>query len=500
MIHKRTQAKWEEPLILNKGGAGRRAYIPESVNLPKETIPDEWIRKSPLELPQVSELELVRHVVRLSQMIHGVDVGPYPLGSCTMKYNPKINERIARFPGFADMHPQAPEQSIQGTLEVFFWLQETLKKLTGFDAVTIQPPGGASGEFTGVLVIKAYHEARNDTKRDTIIIPDSAHGTNPASAAMAGFKVIEIPSTEDGYVDLEALKSVLTENIAGFMITNPNTLGLFEPNIQEICKMVHDVGGLNYLDGANFNGIVGVIKPAKMGFDVMHMNLHKTFTGPHGGGGPGSGPVAVSEKLRKYLPVPIAAKKDQTFYWDFSNKKTSIGKVHGYNGNFGIALRALLYILRNGGPGLRKTCETAVLNANYLLHHVRQINGLTIPKGKNVPCKHEFVASASKLLKETGVSTNDIAKAMLDYGVHSPTVYFPLIIKEALMIEPTESESKQSLDLIADVFKEITKLAYSDPDSVKNSPHLTSTGRLDEVTLAKKPVLSQLIEKKDIFS
>ncbi len=489
---KRIQAKWPEPLITSLGGKGRRAFIPDPVDVPSSTIPSDWKRKDKINLPEVGELELVRHVVRLSQMIHGVDVGSYPLGSCTMKYNPKINERIARLEGFAMAHPDVPDDAQQGTIEVIYRLQEALKKLTGFHSVTTQPAAGAAGEFAGVMTIRAYHLANGDTKRKSIIIPDSAHGTNPASAAMAGFEVIEIPSNEHGEVDLEALESVLDDTVAGFMLTNPNTLGIFESNIKKITDMVHSVGGLCYMDGANFNGIMGMVLPAQMGFDIMHMNLHKTFTGPHGGGGPGSGPIGVVEKLAKFLPAPLAAYDEDAkrYYWDYSHKDTSFGRLHGYNGNFGINLRALAYIYRNGGEGLRKACESAVLNANYLLHKVKEIRGLTVPRLGERPCKHEFVASAAPMTMDTHVTALDIAKAMLDYGVHSPTVYFPLIVKEALMIEPTEAETLQDLDQIYAILQKISDEAYSNAELVTKSPLTTAFGRVDEASLARKPVLS----------
>lgn len=499
-MKKRIQAKWPEPLVTELGGKGRRAYIPEQADVPRTEVPAEWKRTTPAKLPELAELELVRHVVRLSQMIHGVDVGAYPLGSCTMKYNPKINERIARFEEFVYAHPDLPAKDQQGTIEITYRLQEALKKLTGFAAVTVQPPAGAGGEFTGVMTIHAYHLANGDTKRTTIIVPDSAHGTNPASATMAGFKTLEIPSLVDGTVDLAALEAVLDDSIAGIMLTNPNTLGIFEHDIKKIIDMVHSVGALAYMDGANYNGIMGIIRPADLGFDVMHMNLHKTFAGPHGGGGPGSGPIAVSEKLAKFLPSPLAvydAEKD-FYYWDYSHENTSFGKVHGYNGNFGVNLRALAYIYRNGGEGIRKSCESAVLNANYLMHKVRNIRGISIARlRENTPCKHEFVASGFPMLQEIHVSTNDISKAMLDYGIHSPTVYFPLIVHEAIMIEPTEAEDLQSLDGIYEVLQEISDRAYANPESLHTAPQQTSVGRLDELSLAKHPVLSTRMMQKD---
>ena len=495
-IKKRTQAKWPEALITELGGKGRRAFIPDPIDVPKKEAPSAWKRETEIKLPEVGELELVRHVVRLSQMIHGVDVGAYPLGSCTMKYNPKINERIARFEGFAMAHPELPESAQQGTIEVIYRLQEVLKKLTGFHTVTTQPAAGASGEFAGVMTIRAYHLANGDTKRKSIIVPDSAHGTNPASAAMAGFEVIEIPSRSNGEVDLDALESVLDDTVAGMMLTNPNTLGIFESQVKKITEMVHSVGGLCYMDGANFNALMGIARPADMGFDVMHMNLHKTFTGPHGGGGPGSGPIGVTEKLAKFVPAPLANFDGKKYFWDYSHEKTSFGRLHGYNGNFGINLRSLAYIYRIGGEGLKRSAESAVLNANYLLQKIKDIKGLTIPRlPEGKPCKHEFVASAAPMLQDVHVSALDIAKAMLDYGVHSPTVYFPLIVKEAMMIEPTEAETKQDLDMIYSILKNISEEAYTDSELVIDTPNTTASGRVDEASLARHPVLSTRMMK-----
>lgn len=492
MIQKRTQAKWNEKLIMDKGFAGRRTHIPHKLDIPSIKIPDNLKRGKIAALPEISELELVRHVIRLSQMNHGVDVGEYPLGSCTMKYNPKVNERIARFEQFTELHPDTPDQFMQGSIEVIFRLQEAIKVLTGFAGVTVQPVAGAQGEYVGMLTARAYHEERGDNKRTTVLVPDSAHGTNPASAAMAGYKVIELPSTPEGFVDLDGLEAALDDSIAAFMITNPNTLGLFEPNILKIAEMVHNAGALMYLDGANFNGIMGMVKATDMGFDIMHLNLHKTFAGPHGGGGPGSGPVGVVEKLVKYLPKPMAAydKEKDHYYFDF-DLPHSIGRLHAYYGNFGVLVRALAYIYRNGGEGLRKVCESAVLNANYLMEKVKEIKGFTVPKSENLPRKHEFIASPVHMMQETGISANDIAKALLDYGIHSPTIYFPLIVHEAMMFEPTEGETKSNLDHMVGALKEISELAYSDSEKVHQMPLLTGSSRLDEFNLAKNPVLSK---------
>ncbi|MHA2092016.1 MAG: aminomethyl-transferring glycine dehydrogenase subunit GcvPB [Candidatus Kariarchaeaceae archaeon] len=490
-MSKRQQAAWNEDLIMNKGYPGRRSHIPEPVDVPSISVLSEWKRKIPAQLPEVSELELVRHVIRLSQMNHGVDVGEYPLGSCTMKYNPKISNKVAGL--FSAIHPDTPEIAMQGTIEVIYRLQEALKEITGFSEVTVQPAAGAQGEYVGVLVARAYHEDRGDMKRTKVLVPDSAHGTNPASAAMAGCKVVEIPSTDEGYVDLDALKAALDETVAAFMITNPNTLGLFEQHVVEISKIVHDAGGLMYLDGANYNGIMGIVRPVDMGFDIMHINMHKTFAGPHGGGGPGCGPVGVVESLVPYLPRPIAEYNATTDLFSLNyNLPKSIGRVHTYNGNFGIIIRTLAYIYRNGGEGIRAACQAAVLNANYLMYTIGKIPGISIPKKpKNIPCKHEFVASAAPLLRDTGVGAGDIGKALLDYGVHAPTVYFPLIVKEALMIEPTEAEGRENLDKITTAFEEIANLAFQNSEEVHSMPRNTAKGRLDEFALAKNPVLSE---------
>ncbi len=488
------QARWNVPLITEIRETGKRCYIPRPFEAEDETevaIPENLRRKDDPRLPEVSELELVRHVVRLSQMNYGVDLGPIPLGSCTMKYNPKINEAIARIPEFALAHPLQPEETVQGTLKAMWLLEESLKELTGFSGISLQPAAGAHGELTGVLMIRAYHRSRGADDRDEILIPDSAHGTNPASAAMAGYKVVEIPSNEEGRIDLEALEAALSEKTAGMMITNPNTLGIFETNILKINEMIHEAGGLIYLDGANFNGIMGVVKPADMGFDVMHINLHKTFSTPHGGGGPGSGVVLVNQKLEPYLPVPrIKYDKKRDFYNLSYDYPESIGKIHGYYGNVGVIIRALAYIARMGGTGLRDACITSVVNANYLMKKVSAVEGLELPQDPAIPRKHEFVASSVPLEKKTGVNTLKIAKRLLDYKIHAPTIYFPLIVHEALMVEPTESESKKTLDEIAEAFKQIIKEAKENPEIFESAPTTTASYKLDELSLAKKPILT----------
>ena len=491
------QAKWFEPLVFELGSEGRRAYHPQPFSEDMEIDLPEKLQRKSLNLPELSEIDVVRHVVRLSQMNWGVDSGPYTLGSCTMKYNPKVNEAIARLPGFADLHPDQPEGTVQGILKALYLLEESLKQLTGFTGATLQPAAGAHGEFTGILMIRAYHLDHGNTEKNEIIIPDSAHGTNPASASMGGFKVIEIPSNEKGMIDLEALKAALSSKTAGAMITNPNTLGIFESEILEVSRMVHEVGGLMYWDGANLNGVMGVVKPAEMGFDVMHTNLHKTFSGPHGTGGPGAGVVLVNEVLEPYLPIP-RIKYDtasQAYYFDYNYPK-SIGHVHSYYGNVGILLRALAYIARNGGEGLRESCLTAVVNANYLGKKFKELEGFKFEQDPNLPRKHEVVVSATPLLEKTTVSAFDVAKRLLDYRIHAPTVYFPLIVKEAMMIEPTEAESKTSLLEIYEAYKAIQQEAMTKPEIVKEAPHTTSVGRLDETGLAKEPLLSWKMMQK----
>ena len=474
----------EQALLFELGAPGRRGCSLPQPDLPvkplDELLPPERQRKSALKLPEVSEGELVRHYTALSTRNYGVDSGFYPLGSCTMKYNPKVNEEAARQPGFAFLHPCQPAESVQGALELFYRTESYLKEITGMDRVTFQPAAGAHGELTGMMLIRAYHSSRND-QRKIVLAPDSSHGTNPASAAMTGYKIKELPSDERGLVDLKALRELLNEEVAALMLTNPNTLGLFEEDILEIAALVHDVGGLLYYDGANLNAIMGHARPGDMGFDVVHLNLHKTFATPHGGGGPGSGPVGVKEHLAPFLPVPLVEKGESGYYWK-DDLPLSIGKIHGFYGNFGVVVKAYIYLVMMGAAGLRQAAADAVLNANYLMERLKR--SYTLPYDSR--CKHEFVLSAREQ-KKKGVSAGDIAKALLDYGFHPPTVYFPLIVEEALMVEPTETESKKTLDRFAEALEEIARLVEEDPEHVTTAPHTTPVGRLDEVRAARKP-------------
>ncbi|MBU6943986.1 aminomethyl-transferring glycine dehydrogenase subunit GcvPB [Staphylococcus sp. CWZ226] len=475
------------PLIFERSRAGRYAYsLPKKeidTNAVEELLDDKFIRKNKAEFPEVSELDLVRHYTELSNKNFGVDTGFYPLGSCTMKYNPKINEKVARIPGFAEAHPLQEESQIQGSLEIIHSLQEELKEITGMDEVTLQPAAGAHGEWTALMIFKAYHEKNGEGHRDEVIVPDSAHGTNPASAAFAGFKSVTVKSDENGEVDVEDLKTLVNENTAAIMLTNPNTLGIFEHNIMEIGKIVHDAGGLLYYDGANLNAIMDKVRPGDMGFDAVHLNLHKTFTGPHGGGGPGSGPVGVKKELASFLPKPMVIKDGDTYKYD-NDIKDSIGRVKPFYGNFGIYLRAYTYIRTMGNIGLKEVSEAAVLNANYIKARLK--DAFEIPY--NQYCKHEFVLSGSKQKKE-GVRTLDMAKRLLDFCVHPPTIYFPLNVEEGMMIEPTETESKETLDYFCDALIQIAEEAKEDPDKVLEAPHNTVIDRLDETKAARHPVL-----------
>ncbi len=448
-----------------------------------ENIPAQFLRAEATALPELSEVEAVRHFTELSTRAYGVDNGFYPLGSCTMKYNPKINEWAARLPGFASIHPYQPTDTVQGALELYYEMQQMLAEITGMDGFTLQPAAGAHGEMTGVMIIKAYHRQRQDYKRTKMMVPDSAHGTNPATANVVGFQVIEVKSNSRGLVDLNDLRSKMSEEVAGLMLTNPNTLGLFEEEIQEIAAIVHEGGGLLYYDGANLNGIMGVARPGDMGFDVIHVNLHKTFGSPHGGGGPGSGPVGVKAILLDFLPAPLALKIGDQYSFDY-DRPLSIGKVKNFYGNFGVIVKAYAYIRALGGEGLREACEHAVLNANYLRHQMRA--DFNIPLDRL--CKHEFIIN-SKKQAEHGISTMDIAKRLIDYGYHPPTVYFPMIVSEAMMIEPTETESQDRLDTFVQTMQTIARESAEDPDLVRHAPHNAVIKRVDEVTAARKPVV-----------
>ncbi len=463
--------------------AGKRAVTFAPLSVPEYTFEDTLERESDLVLPAVSEVDLVRHYTALSKRAFGVDDGFYPLGSCTMKYNPKVNEEVATLEGFANIHPKQDTDEIQGSLELMHTLSVYLAEITGMDGVTLQPCAGSHGEYLGLQLIKKYHLMRGDTKRTKVIVPDSAHGTNPASASMAGFEIVAVKSNEEKGVDLDELKAVVGEDTAALMLTNPTTLGLFERNIVEISKIVHDAGGLLYYDGANLNAIMGVVRPGDMGFDVIHLNLHKTFSTPHGGGGPGSGPVGCKECLVPYLPNPRVEKTDDGFKFVYG--EGSIGKVTSFYGNFGVYLKALAYIITLGGEGLKDASMTAVLNANYLKARIEDM----YPTEKGRHCMHEFVVSLEELKKQTGVSAMDIAKAMIDGGVHPPTMYFPLIVHEALMFEPTETESKDTLDEVAELLMGLYKKAFECPDQLHSAPHHAAIKRPDEVKAARNPIL-----------
>jgi glycine dehydrogenase subunit 2 len=468
-----------EPLLIEMSSSGRTAFSLPELDVPETLLPDELVRDE-VNLPEISELELVRHYVRLSQKNFSIDSHFYPLGSCTMKYNPKVNDAAAATEGFARSHPLQPAWLAQGNLELMYRLQEAIKEIAGFAGVSLQPAAGAHGEFAGVLIMRAYHQDRGDTQRTRMLIPDSAHGTNPASVTMSGFEAVEIPSDQRGNVDLEALKAVCDDTIVGLMLTNPNTLGLFEEQITRVIDTVHACGGLVYGDGANLNALLGVARPGDLGFDVMHFNLHKTFTTPHGGGGPGSGPVGVNERLVSFLPGPIVSKERDGYQFVMPEK--SIGRLKAFHGNFGMLVRALTYILMMGDEGLRAVTFNAVLNANYLKARLEKV----YPVKYERPCMHEFVAMGN--IAE-GVHTMDIAKRLIDYGFHPPTVYFPLIVHEALMIEPTETESKETLDAFVDALLKIAEEARDNPDLLHTAPQTTPVTRLDEVSAARKPVL-----------
>ena len=440
------------------------------------------MRKDAPRLPECSELDVMRHFIDLSHKNHFIEKGLYPLGSCTMKYNPKVHEVIARHTCFANIHPYQPLQTLQGALEIMYELQKDLSEISGMAQVTLQPVAGAHGEFTGLKVIHAYHLNKGNHHKTKIIMPDSAHGTNPASCALAGFEVIELKSKADGRVDTEQLRQIVNDETAGFMLTNPNTLGLFESQVEEIAEIIHSVDGLMYMDGANLNALMGIVKPGKIGFDVMHFNLHKTFSTPHGGGGPGAGPVGVVEKLVKFLPMPLIGKNEEGYYFDESHAETAISKVHTFYGNFAVVLRAYVYIKMLGAEGLRKVSENAIINANYLKKKLESYFHIEHTEH----CMHEFVADGTKQKKQYGVSTLDIAKRLLDKGYHAPTIYFPLIVPEALMIEPTETESLQSLDAFADAMIEIAKEAEANPQILHDAPLTTPVRRVDDVRAVKQ--------------
>jgi len=478
-------------LIFEISRPGRCAATLPDLDVPPAALPTALVRED-LPLPEVSEPDLIRHYTHLSQMNYGVDTGFYPLGSCTMKYNPKINEEMARLPGFARLHPYQDEDSVQGALFLMYWLQEFLTEIGGFAGTSLQPAAGAHGELTGVLMMRAYHLDRGDSGRNVILVPDSAHGTNPATTTMSGLRVVEIPSDERGNVDLGALEAACKEHsdrLVGMMLTNPNTLGLFDEHVEEITGLIHEHGGLMYGDGANMNALLGIARPGDLGFDVLHYNLHKTFSTPHGGGGPGSGPVGAASSLVDFLPSPVVAvdterSDEEAEFYKFVNPPKSIGRVKAFYGHFSVLVKAYTYIRMLGADGLRKAAEHAVLNANYLKSRVRDT--YRVPYDRT--CMHEFVCEG-RFSDAPGVRALDIAKRLIDYGFHPPTNYFPLIVHEALMIEPTETESKETLDAFADALLRIAEEARTDPDLLHEAPHNAPTRRLDEIWAAKQLIL-----------
>ena len=475
-------------LLFERSHPGRgMEYLPPC-DTPPAVFDADMLRAQPPRLPELSEVDLDRHYTELSKQTHGVNDGFYPLGSCTMKYNPRVNEALAALPGFSELHPLQPAETAQGALEVLFRTEKLLCEITGMTGMTMQPAAGAHGEYTGLLLIRSYHKSRGDTARTKILVPDSAHGTNPASAAMAGFTVVSVPSNAQGGVDLDALKAAVGPDTAGLMLTNPNTLGLFDPNILEITRIVHEAGGLCYYDGANLNAVMGHARPGDMGFDCVHLNLHKTFSTPHGGG-PGSGPVGCKAFLEQFLPGPRVKYEDNRY--SFFTPEHSLGRVRGFYGNFAVVVRALAYLLTLGKQGIPEAAENAVLNANYLMHKLAGHYDMACCENG---CMHEFVMDLSRLKEETGAPAMDVAKRRLDLGTHPPTMYFPLIVHEALMVEPTETESVETLDHAADLFLQIWQEAHEQPDLVHGAPHTTPIGRPDEVTAARKPVVRYAFE------
>jgi len=476
----------DEALIFEKSSEGRIGVAPSAFDVPavdvEKAVPKKYLRGDIEGFPEVAEIDVVRHYTRLSQWNFGVDSGFYPLGSCTMKYNPKINEEIAGLPGFSMLHPYQPEETAQGALELMYELEEHLCEITGMDAVTLQPSAGAHGELCGLLVMSAYFKDRKKP-RTKIIIPDTAHGTNPASSHLAGFKVVPVKTEGRGVLSVEAVRAVMDEDTAGVMLTNPNTLGLFEAHIKEIAEVVHAKGGFLYCDGANMNALMGLVKLGDLGVDVVQLNLHKTFSTPHGGGGPGSGPVGVRKSLEPYLPVPRIKKTGKTYSLDFKRPKT-IGRLKAFYGNFAIMVRAYSYIRRMGAEGLRRAAEAAILNANYVKERLKGTYELAYDR----PCMHECVFS-DKIQQANGVSTMDVAKRLIDYGYHPPTVYFPLVVPGAIMIEPTETETLETLDKFIDVMKAIAEEAKTSPELLKNAPTITKIKRVDETKAAREPIL-----------
>ena len=471
-------------LLFERSRAGRGMDMLPGCDVPEAEFAEGLLRQAAPKLPEMAEIDLGRHYTELAKETHGVNDGFYPLGSCTMKYNPRINEEMSSLPGFTAIHPLQPENSVQGALQVMYETEKLLGEITGMDSITLQPAAGAHGEYTGLLIIRNYHLSRGDKGRTKIIVPDSAHGTNPASAVMAGFSVVSVPSNADGGVDLEALRAAVGDDTAGLMLTNPNTVGIFDPNILEITSIIHEAGGLCYYDGANLNAIMGVVRPGDMGFDCVHVNLHKTFSTPHGGGGPGSGPVGCKAFLADFLPTPQVRLSDGVY--SLFAPANSMGQVRSFGGNFLVVVRALAYILTLGKEGIPEASTNAVLNANYMM---------SLLKGKydmafDTVCMHEFVMTLEKLKHDYGVAAMDVAKRLLDFGIHPPTMYFPLIVHEALMIEPTETESKETLDKAAELFLNILEEAKTNGEALHHAPHDCYIGRPDEVNAARKPVLT----------
>lgn len=474
-------------LIFEKSKTGRKCQNLPECDVPVVTLDAKDKREVNLHLPELSEGELSRHYTELAKKSHGVNDGFYPLGSCTMKYNPRVNEVAAGLEGFTDIHPLQPTETVQGCLEVIKTLESYLCEIAGMERMTFQPAAGAHGEFTGLLLIKAYHKNRGDEKRKKIIVPDSAHGTNPASATMAGYSVVSVPSGPDGCVDIEKLKEIAGDDVAGLMLTNPNTVGLFDKNILEITKIIHDCGGLCYYDGANLNAVMGTVRPGDMGFDVIHLNLHKTFSTPHGGGGPGSGPVGCKEFLVPFLPSVVVEGEDKLVA---VKEKESIGEMKNFYGNFLVVVRALAYVMTLGKEGIPEASKNAVLNANYMMNKLKDLYTMAYDE----VCMHEFVMSLADLKKQTGVSAMDIAKGLLDFEIHPPTMYFPLIVDEALMVEPTETESKETMDEAIAVFRKLYETAGKDAESLHNAPVTTPVTRMDEVGAARHPILRYQFE------
>ena len=470
-------------LLFERSRVGRGSDLLPACDVPVVTYDQGLLRAEAPRLPEMAEVDLSRHYTELAKQTHGVNDGFYPLGSCTMKYNPRVNEEAAAQPGFTQLHPLQPVETVQGALEVIHTAEKMLCEITGMDSMTFQPAAGAHGEYTGLLLIRKYHQSRGDTARTKIIVPDSAHGTNPASATMAGFKVVSVPSNEQGGVDLDALRKAVGPDTAGLMLTNPNTVGLFDPNILEITQIIHDAGGLCYYDGANLNAIMGHVRPGDMGFDCVHLNLHKTFSTPHGGGGPGSGPVGCKAVLAQFLPSPHVEEKDGKFA--FATPEHTMGQVRSFYGNFLVVVKALAYLITLGKEGIPEASAGAVLNANYLM---KQLAG-AYDMSYDTQCMHEFVMTLQGLAHDTGVTAMDVAKRLLDFGMHPPTMYFPLIVHEALMVEPTETESMETLDEAACVFLDILAEAKTDAESLHHAPHDCPIGRPDEVTAARSPIL-----------